>query len=77
MSTQVAVRLPDSLLAEIDRAISNGQATNRTSLVEQALRRELRRLQAERDLRILQESADDNGFDDMIAVASRQPLDLD
>lgn len=77
MSTQIAVRLPDALVAEIDRAIASGQAANRTSIVERALRRELRRLQAEADLRILQSSGDDEDLADMVAFASQQPMDLD
>lgn len=43
MSTQIAVRLPDDLVAELDSIVSSGQEPSRASIVEQALRRELRR----------------------------------
>lgn len=77
MSHQISVELPRALVVEIDRFIASGKAANRTSIVARALRRELRRLQAEADLLILQDSGDDEGFADMVTFASRQPIDLD
>jgi Arc/MetJ-type ribon-helix-helix transcriptional regulator len=42
MSTQITVRLPDSMVAQLDALIAQGQASSRASVVEAALRRELR-----------------------------------
>lgn len=49
MSTQIAIRLADSLVAELDRVVASGRARSRASLVEAALERELRRLAAASD----------------------------
>lgn len=61
MSIQIAVRLPEALVAEVDRIVGAGDARSRASLVEAALERELRRLAAARDADILRDagSADD------------------
>jgi metal-responsive CopG/Arc/MetJ family transcriptional regulator len=42
MSTQIAVRLPDELVAELDSIVLSGEEPSRASIVEQALLRELR-----------------------------------
>lgn len=59
MTTQIAVRLSDEVVRQIDDLVAQGQASSRASIVERALRRELRRLLAERDLEILAQSGDD------------------
>ena len=59
MSTQIAVRLPDDVVQQLDALVASGEAASRTSIVERAIRRELRRFLAERDLRILQAAGDD------------------
>lgn len=59
MSTQIAVRLPDEMVQQLDRLVAEGTAPSRASIVEEALRRELRRHLAERDLRILEQSGED------------------
>jgi len=59
MSTQIAVRLPEEMVSELDELIAAGEATSRASVIEQALRRELRRYLAERDLRILEATGED------------------
>lgn len=46
-------------MRRLDELIAAGEAPSRASIVERALRRELRRFLAERDLRILQETGDD------------------
>jgi Arc/MetJ-type ribon-helix-helix transcriptional regulator len=43
MSTQIAVRLPDELVAELDSLVQSGEEPSRASIVERALLRELRR----------------------------------
>lgn len=59
MSTQIAVRLPDAMVQELDKLVAEGAAPSRASVVEEALRRELRRYLAERDLRILEQAGED------------------
>ena len=51
MSTQIAVRLPDEMVAFLDRAVAAGEAPSRAALVTSALEREMRRLVAEHDAR--------------------------
>ena len=50
MTTQIAVRLPEELVDELDTLIAAGLATSRVSVVEEALRRELRRRLWEREV---------------------------
>lgn len=61
MSTQIAVRLPDQMVAFLDRAVAEGKAPSRAAVVTSALEREMRRLAAEQDATILrkQGAADD------------------
>jgi Arc/MetJ-type ribon-helix-helix transcriptional regulator len=59
MSIQIAVRLPDHMVHELDQLVADGTAPSRASVVEEALRRELRRYLAERDLRILEAAGED------------------
>ena len=75
VSTQIAVRLPEELVAFIDQLVSDGRAPSRATVVSQALRREQRRHVAIRDAAIL---AGDPGGDDLDALAehvARTPLD--
>lgn len=58
MSIQIAVRLPDDLVAQLDSLVGQGVAPSRTSIVEQALRRELRRHQYAREVEVLQQESD-------------------
>ncbi|WP_308199992.1 ribbon-helix-helix domain-containing protein [Actinotalea sp. C106] len=53
MSTQIAVRLPDEMVAFLDRAVADGRAPSRAALVASAVEREMRRLLAERDAELL------------------------
>jgi Arc/MetJ-type ribon-helix-helix transcriptional regulator len=61
VSIQIAVRLPDEMVAFLDRAVADGTAPSRAALVASAVEREMRRLLAERDAQVLREhgSADD------------------
>jgi metal-responsive CopG/Arc/MetJ family transcriptional regulator len=70
VSTQIAVRLPDDLVVELDHLIASGAASSRASIVERALRRELRRYLAERDLQILQSTGDDEELADFTSWAA-------
>lgn len=53
MTKQIAVRLPEDLVAFVDDAVASGSAPSRASVVKGALERERRRLAAERDATIL------------------------
>ena len=53
MSTQIAVRLPDELVAELDSIVLSGQEPSRASIVEQALHRELRRRAWAKEVEVL------------------------
>jgi Arc/MetJ-type ribon-helix-helix transcriptional regulator len=61
MSTQIAIRLPEEMVAFLDRAVAEGKAPSRAALVSSALEREMRRLVAEQDADILarHDAADD------------------
>ena len=53
MSTQIAVRLPDTTVSALDAIVASGGAPSRTALVTIAIQRELRRRAAENDAGIL------------------------
>ena len=53
MSTQIAVRLPDTTVSALDAIVASGGARSRTALVTIAIQRELRRRAAENDAGIL------------------------
>lgn len=76
MSRQIAVRLPDDLVAFVDRLVSDGEAHSRAVVVARALDRERRRDAAGRDAAILARAADPD-LDNLAAFAAEMPLDLD
>ncbi len=43
MSTQIAIRLPDGLVEQLDDRVRRGAAANRTELIRVLLAREMRR----------------------------------
>lgn len=53
MSTQIAVRLPDDLVAYVDRAVAEGRVRSRAELVARLIERDARRQRAEEDLAVL------------------------
>lgn len=55
MSTQIAVRLPDALVAYVDRAVAEGRVRSRAELVTRLIERDARRQRAEEDLVLLTE----------------------
>ncbi|MGY1606368.1 ribbon-helix-helix domain-containing protein [Geodermatophilus sp. SYSU D00700] len=75
MSTQIAVRLPEELVAFIDQLVSEGRAPSRAAVVGQALRREQRRQIAARDAAILATEPGADDLDDLAEYAARTPLD--
>ena len=76
MSTQIAVRLPDSMVEFLDRLVAEGQAPSRASVVERALAREFRRQIAARDSAILAAAGADDDMNDLASYAARAALDV-
>ena len=74
MSTQIAVRLPEELVAFIDQLVSEGRAPSRAAVVSQALQRERRRELAARDAAILAAAAEDDDLGALAEHAARTPL---
>jgi Arc/MetJ-type ribon-helix-helix transcriptional regulator len=78
MSTQIAVRLPDDMVAFIDELVSHGEAASRAQVVSQALERERRRRGAEKDAAIYaadRATEDPDSLDAFAAYTSRTALD--
>lgn len=76
MSTQVAVRLPDRLVAFLDERVAGGERS-RASVVTKALMRYERELAAEHDALIYLEHGDSLGpeWDEWIRTRVIAPLD--
>ena len=77
MSTQIAVRLPDEMVAYVDQAVADGRAKSRAELVSRLIARDARRQRAEDDLqRLIEVGAVDDTDALVIAKAtSATPLD--
>ncbi len=79
MSTQIAVRLPDELVAYVDRAVAAGRVKSRAELVARLIERDARRHRAEEDLRRLAEhgALDDPELMRIVDSVSDTPLPID
>lgn len=66
MTTQIAVRLPDEIVAFLDKAVADGHAASRAALVTAALEREMRRQEAERDAAILRATGTEDDLDVLV-----------
>lgn len=66
MSTQIAVRLPDELVAFLDQTVASGRAPSRAAIVTSAVEREMRRLLAERDAQLLRQHGSTDDLDDLV-----------
>ena len=66
MSTQIAVRLPEEMVAFMDRAVADGRATSRAALVSAAVEREMRRQAAETDVEILRKGGAADDLDSLV-----------
>jgi Arc/MetJ-type ribon-helix-helix transcriptional regulator len=75
MSTQIAIRLPDEVVEFVDSQVSSGAAKSRADFVWRAIRREQRRLAAERDAEIYATDGPDPEMDAFVAHTSRRSLD--
>lgn len=65
MSIQIAVRLPDNMVEELDALVSSGRAPSRASVVESALRRELRQYLYAQEAELLANQPPAIEFDEM------------
>lgn len=77
MSIQIAVRLPDSTVEQLDKLVADGQARSRASVIERALAREFRRLIAAKDAAILAEAGPDADMDSLAGYAARTAPDIE
>ena len=76
MSRQVTVRLPEALVAFIDRQVHDGRAASRAAVVAAAIERERRREIGERDAAILAAAGrDDEGLDELARFAAGTVFD--
>lgn len=77
MTTQIALRLPDDLVAFIDEVVASGRFESRAALVTRELRRFQRRVAAERDAEIYRVEGD---YPDLVGLAewtSKHPVPMD
>ena len=77
MSRQIAVRLPDDLVAFVDEVVGGGGATSRAVVVTRALERERRRAIAARDAAILAEADADTDMQALAEHTAGAPIDLE
>lgn len=79
MSTQIAVRLPDELVAYVDEAVAAGRVKSRAELVARLIARDARRHRAEEDLQRLTEQGalDEREALDIVRSVSDTPLLID
>ncbi|QZA09862.1 antitoxin [Mycolicibacter heraklionensis] len=78
VSTQIAVRVPDDLIAFIDDEVRGQHARSRAAVVLRALERERRRRLAERDAVILAATASaPTEMDALAGRSARTILDID
>jgi Arc/MetJ-type ribon-helix-helix transcriptional regulator len=75
MTTQIAVRLPDHLVAFMDDLVSHGDAASRAAVVSRALERERRRKIAQRDAAILATADPDTDLDSLVEFTVTTPMD--
>jgi len=77
MTKQIAVRLPDDLVAFVDDVVGGGEASSRAVVVTRALERERRRAIAARDAAILVAASGDPDMQALAEHAARASLDLE
>ncbi len=77
MSTQIAVRLPDELVAYVDQAVASGRVSSRAELVSRLIARDARHQRAEEDLQRLIDAGAINDPDAlaMAEATSATPID--
>ncbi|MBJ7332081.1 MAG: hypothetical protein JHC95_19440 [Solirubrobacteraceae bacterium] len=76
MSKQIAVRLPEDLVAFVDDLVTSGDEPSRAAVVTRALERERRRKVAARDAAILAGGRQDRDLTDLAEHLAGAPIDL-
>jgi Arc/MetJ-type ribon-helix-helix transcriptional regulator len=77
VSIQIAVRLPDAMVEQLDRLVAEGEAPSRASVIERALAREFRRQIAARDAAVLAGAGPDPDTDGLADYAAHTPMDIE
>jgi Arc/MetJ-type ribon-helix-helix transcriptional regulator len=77
MTTQIAVRLPDELVAFMDELVASGRFDSRAAVVTRELKRLQRRLAAERDAELYRVHGEDPELAGMFDYLSRNPVPMD
>lgn len=77
MSRQIAVRLPDELVAFVDEVVGAGVERSRAAVVTRALQRERRRAIAERDAELLAQAGPDPELAGLAEHAVGLPSELE
>ncbi len=77
MSIQVTVRLPDDLVAFMDREVAADTVRSRAELVATALERERRRLAGVRDAEIYATTEPDPELEAWVAWSAAHPAPVD
>jgi Arc/MetJ-type ribon-helix-helix transcriptional regulator len=77
MSIQIAIRLPDDIVAFLDRLVAEKKAASRAEIIARALERERRREIAARDAAIMAESGEDPELTGLIRYTTGHPVDPD
>ena len=72
MTTQIAVRLPDEMVAFLDRWVASGRAPSRAALVASALEREMRAQTAEDDADVLRRVGAADDLDPLVSWSAQQ-----
>lgn len=76
MSKQIAVRLPEELVAFVDELVAAGDEPSRAAVVTRALERERRRAVAARDAAILARHSRPRDLTDLAEHLADTPIDL-
>ena len=74
MSTQIAVRLPEDLVAFLDASVKSGVAPSRAALVARAVEREMRRQRAEGDVAVLRSAGAADDLDELVAWSATRAV---
>ena len=77
MSRQIAVRLPDEIVAFLDDEVRQQHAPSRAAVVLRALERERRRQITARDAAILARVGADAEMDSLAGFAAELPVELE
>lgn len=66
MTRQIAIRLPDDMVAFLDKSVAAGNAPSRAALVARAVEREMRRQVAEQDAAILRRRGTTDDLNELV-----------